>query len=60
MEQKTKHLGIHIDPVLHYKLKYLADYEGRSLNREILYLARKEIEAFEREHGEIAVPNKTE
>ena len=29
MEQKNKHLGIHIDPELHYKLKYLAAYEGR-------------------------------
>ena len=56
MEQKNKHLGIHIDPELHYKLKYLAAYEGRSINGEVLYLARREIEAFEKEHGKIELP----
>ena len=53
MKQKNKHLGIRIDQELHDKLKYLAAYEGRSINREVLYLIRREIEAFEKEHGKI-------
>ena len=36
--KNNKHLGIEIDPILHYKLSYIAKYEGRSVNRQILYL----------------------
>ena len=49
----NKHLGIEIDPVLHRKLKYVADYEGRSINRQILYLVRQCIKQYEEENGEI-------
>ena len=54
--KKNKHLGIEIDPELHYKLHYLAKYEGRSANGEILYLIRQAIRKFEQAEGEIAVP----
>lgn len=50
---KNKHLGIIVDPELHGKLKYIAQYEGRSNNGQILYLIRQCIAAFEKEHGEI-------
>ena len=43
----NKHLGIEIDPELHYKLKYIAKYEGRSGNGQILYLIRKCVKEFE-------------
>ena len=33
----NKHLGIEIDPELHQKIKYIAEYEGRSINGQILY-----------------------
>ena len=33
--KNNKHLGLEIDPVLHYKLKYIAQYEGRSANGQI-------------------------
>jgi hypothetical protein len=57
MRNKTnKHLGIEIDPTLHYKLHYLAKYEGRSANGEILYLIRKAIKEFEQTEGEIELP----
>ena len=39
----NKHLGIEIEPKLHYKFRYVADYDGRSGNREILYLIRRQI-----------------
>lgn len=54
--KKNKHLGIEIDPELHYKLHYLAKYEGRSANGQILYLIRKAIRTFEETEGEIALP----
>ena len=52
----NKHLGIEIDPELHYKLRYIAKYEGRSGNGQILYLIRQEIKEFEKMDGEIVVP----
>lgn len=52
--KKNKHLGIEIDPELHYKLHYIAKYEGRSGNGQVLYLIRQCIRDFESEQGEIA------
>ena len=54
--KNNKHLGIEIDPSLHYKLHYISKYYGRSANGEILYLIRQEIRAFEKSEGEIEVP----
>lgn len=51
--KKNKHLGIEIDPELHYKLHYIAKYEGRSGNGQILYLIRQCIREFEAEQGTI-------
>ena len=51
--KENKHLGIEIDPNTHRKIKYIAEYEGRSINGQVLYLVRKCIERFEKEHGEI-------
>ena len=51
-----KHLGIEIDPELHYKLKYIAKYEGRSGNGQILYLIRKCVKEFEDANGIITYP----
>ncbi len=49
--KKNKHLGIEIDPELHYKLHYISKYEGRSANGEILYLIRSAIRDFENREG---------
>ena len=52
-EEKSKHLGIRIDPETHYKLHYVAKSEGRSGNGQILYLIRQCIAEFEAKNGEI-------
>ncbi|MBP5167415.1 MAG: hypothetical protein ILP09_09185 [Oscillospiraceae bacterium] len=52
-KEKDKHLGLRIDSELHYKLHYISRYEGRSANGEVIYLIRKAIEEFEKEHGKI-------
>ena len=54
--KNNKHLGIEIDPELHFKLRYIAKYEGRSANGQILYLIRKCIREFEQSQGEIIIP----
>ncbi len=54
--KNNKHLGIEIDPELHYKLHYISKYFGRSANGQILYLVRQAIKEFERAEGEIELP----
>ncbi len=53
----NKHLGIEVDPDLHHKLRYIAKYYGRSANGQILYLIRREIQAFEAAEGAIPPPD---
>ena len=48
-----KSLSIRIDDEMLDKLHQVADYEGRSANSQILFLIRKCIEDFEKEHGKI-------
>ncbi len=57
--KNNKHLGIEIDPELHYKLHFISKYYGRSANGEILYLIRQEIKAFEQKEGVIELPKET-
>lgn len=59
--EKDKHLGLHIDSELHHKLRYVAQYDGRSISGEVLYLLRRYILEFEQAHGKIdPPPHKTE
>ena len=46
-----KSLSIRIDSEMLDKLHQVADYEGRSANSQILFLIRKCIEDFEKEHN---------
>lgn len=59
-DKKNKHLGIEVDPELHHKLRYIAKYEGRSANGQILYLIRQCIREFESREGEIPFEEKQE
>ncbi len=52
--KNNKHLGLEVDPDLHYKLHYIAKYEGRSANGQVLYLIRQCIREFEAKEGSIA------
>lgn len=51
--EKDKHLGLRIDSETHTKLKSLADFDGRSINGEVLYLIRQAIMEHEKEHGKL-------
>ena len=48
-KEKTKHIGLRVEDDLHAKLKDLAEYEGRSINGEIIYLIRQAILKYEKE-----------
>ena len=37
------------------KFRFIADYEGRSANREIEQYIKQRVKAFEEKHGEIEV-----
>lgn len=51
--EKDKHLGLRIDSDTHKKLKNLADYEGRSINGQVLYLIRQAVAQHEQRHGSL-------
>ncbi len=53
----NKHLGIEIDKELHYKLKYVAQYEGRSGNGQVIYVLKEYIKKFEKTNGVISIEN---
>lgn len=55
--KQNKHLGIEVEPELHRKLHYIAKYEGRSANGQILYLIRRCIREFEEKNGKIGNDN---
>lgn len=55
-KKENKHLGIEIDPELHYKLHYISKYYGRSANGEILFLIRQAIKEFEKLEESIEYP----
>lgn len=58
--KNNKHLGIEVEPELHYKLHYIAKYEGRSGNGQIIHLIRQCIRDFESKQGEIPLPGDIE
>ncbi len=58
--KNNKHLGIEVEPELHHKLRYIAKFEGRSANGQILYLIRQCIREFEEREGTIPFPAETE
>ena len=57
---KGKHVSIRFDTETHDKLFYIAQYEGRSGSGQILYLIRRCIADFEKEHGPIQLPEQEE
>ncbi len=48
-----KHLGLRIDEELHYKIKYIAKGEGRSITGQIIYWLRQCVADYETQNGNI-------
>ncbi len=57
MEDKLLRYTLRLDRHLFAKFRYIAEYEGRSANREIEQMIRKRVEVFEKENGEIKLNN---
>jgi len=49
----TKSVSIRIEEEMLNKISYIADYEGRSVNSQVLVLIRQHIKAFEDANGTI-------
>ena len=52
MDSKAR-FTLRVDPELLEKLGYIAEYEGRTKNRELEQLIKRRIREFEAEHGEV-------
>ena len=48
-----KSFTLRIDDELRRKFHYVAKYEGRSSNGQLMVMIRKYVEDYEKEHGEI-------
>ena len=53
MPSKLPHYALRIPSSIMDRLKSIAEYNGRSANKEIEQLIIKHIAAFEKEHGEV-------
>ncbi len=53
MKDDKSRYTLRVAPELLEKLAYIAEYEGRTKNRELEQMIKQRIAAFEREHGAI-------
>ena len=53
MPSNLPHFTLRVSLVLLKKLRYVAEYNARSANREVELLIREHVRRFEQEHGEI-------
>ena len=60
MASKLPHFAIRIPEELLFKIKYIAEYNARSANREIETLIRDHVSEFEKAHGQILQPTDEE
>ena len=56
MKDKLLRYTLRIDRHLFAKFRYVAEYNGRSANKELEQMMKHRIEKFEREHEEIILP----
>lgn len=55
MKDVLSRYTLRVSPVLLGKLGYIAEFEGRTKNKEIEQLIKKRIEDFEQNHGVIQI-----
>lgn len=53
MKDTLSRYTLRVEQALLDKLEYIAEYEGRTKNRELEQMIKKRIAEFEKEHGEI-------
>ena len=55
MKEDKSNYTLRVSPDLLEKLGFVAEYEGRTKNKQIEFLIKKCIAEFEREHGKIEI-----
>ena len=55
MEDNMIRDTLRTDKVLFRKFRYVAEYEGRSANKEIEQFIKRRVAEFEKEHGKISI-----
>ena len=58
MKDDKSRYTLRTSPELLEKLGYIAEYEGRTKNRELEQMIKQRIAAFEKEHGAIFIEEK--
>ncbi|MBO5022380.1 MAG: hypothetical protein J6C53_02760 [Clostridia bacterium] len=57
MKKDYPRYTLRVSKELLFKLSYIADFYGRTKNREIEYVLKKHITEFEKQYGVIPVPD---
>lgn len=58
MDDKLLRYTLRIDRRLFAKFHYVAEYNGRSANKELEQMMKRRVEKFEKEHEEIILDEK--
>ncbi len=58
MDDNIWKYSLRVDRTLFFKLKYIAEYNGRSVNKEIEQCLKQRIKNFENKYGEIPLDDK--
>jgi len=53
--KQVKNIGLRVSPEIHAKLRSIAQYEGRTINGQVLWLINRCIRDFEKENGELEI-----
>ena len=56
MKKNIKHVSLRVEEDLLRRFSYVAEYDGRTMNGEMVYLIRKYIAQFEKNNGKIEFP----
>ncbi|MBQ7826642.1 MAG: TraY domain-containing protein [Clostridia bacterium] len=55
MDDKLLRYTLRVDRLLFQKFRYIAEYEGRSANKEIEQFIKRAVADFEAKHGKIEI-----
>ena len=55
MKDKLPRYTLRVNQILLKKLAYIAEYEGRTKNKELEQMIKKRVTEFEEKHGEIVI-----
>jgi len=60
MEEKLLRYTLKVDRMLFRKFRYVAEFEGRSANKEIEQFLKRHVAEFESKHGKIEITESDE